>query len=332
VKIALDALGADNSPDAEIAGAKLALESLPEIQQLLLVGDEDRVRRECEKQGLSDPRIEFVHAAETVTMDESALKAVRLKKKSSINIAADLVKNGDAGAIVSAGNTGAVVAASRLKIRCLEGVKMPGIVAPLPNRHAPCNLLDAGANVNAEALHLLHYAIMGSVYAERIQGIENPVVGLMSVGEEDEKGTNLTKAAFEVLKNAPINFRGNVEGTDLFESKLNVVICDGFVGNVVLKTCEGTAKFLMSQIKEAAMSSLTGKIGGALLKPALKPLKYKMSAESVGGSPLLGINGICIISHGSSNGPAIANAIRVAADAIRREVNPLIQEKIASLG
>lgn len=332
MKIALDALGADDSPHQEIEGAKIALASMPEIEQLLLVGEEDCIRAECERQGLSDPRIEFVHAAERVSMSESALKAVRQKKKSSINVAADLVKNGEAGAIVSAGNTGAVVAASRLKIRCLEGVKMPGIAAPLPNRHAPCNLLDAGANVNADPLHLLHYAIMGSVYAEYAQGFENPTVGLMSVGEEDEKGAELTKATFELLKSAPINFVGNVEGTDLFEAKLNVVVCDGFVGNVVLKTCEGTAKFLMSQIKEAAMSSLTGKLGGALLKPSLKPLKYRMSAESVGGSPLLGVKGICIIAHGSSNGPAMANAIRVAATAMKREVNPHIQKKIASLG
>lgn len=331
MKIALDALGADNSPDAEIAGAKMALAAMPEIQQLLLVGDEARVKAEVDKQGLRDPRIEIVHAPETVEMGESGLKAVRRKKKSSISIATDLVSAGDASAIVSAGNTGAVVGAARLKLRCLEGVKMPGIASPLPNEHGPCNILDAGANVNADKLHLLHYAIMGSVYAEFVQGIENPVVGLMSVGEEDEKGTDFTKAVFEMLRSAPVNFKGNVEGHHLFETPLHVAICDGFVGNVILKSCEATAKFLMKSIKEGAMSSLSGRLGGMLLKPSLAPLKHRMSADSVGGSPLLGVNGICIIAHGSSSPIAIMNAIRVAASAVQHEVNPRIEERIASL-
>lgn len=332
MKIALDAMGGDHAPGVNVAGTVLALERFAGIERIFLVGDEARLKRELEIHALRDPKVEIVHAPEQVGMGESGLKAVKQKKRSSLNVAADLVKAGAAQAIVSAGNTGAMVASCRVKLRCLEGVEMPGIASPLPNEHGPNNILDAGANVHAIPLHLLHYAIMGTVYAREVQRIDTPVVGLMSVGEEDEKGTDFTREVFALLKAAPINFHGNVEGHDLFKTRLHVTVCDGFVGNIMLKTAEATAKMVKKYLTEAIKSNPLTAVGGLLAKPAFEAVSRRTSYESVGGSPLLGVNGVAIIAHGSSNKIAIMNAIRVAAESIRHEVNPQIEEAIAKLG
>lgn len=332
MKIALDAMGGDFAPQAVIAGAKWALEELDSISKLYLVGDESLVRSELDKISFAHRKLEIVHSAEVIGMDESPVKALRLKKKSSVGIATDLVKDGTCAAVVSAGNTGAAVAAATLKLRHLAGVERAGIAAPLPNDHGPLNIVDAGANPEAKPRHLLQYAIMGSVFARHVQGKQNPVVGLMSVGEEDTKGTEFTREVFSLLKASPLNFIGNVEGHDLFETPLDVLVCDGFVGNIVLKSCEATAKAVLMAVKEHIGKSFRTKIGGLLAKPAFKPVLERLSYDTYGGSPLLGVKGVCIIAHGSSSPKAIKNAIRVALESVQHEVNPHIEEEIAKHG
>jgi glycerol-3-phosphate acyltransferase PlsX len=262
-------------------------------------------------------------------MHESAVKSVRQKKKSSISVAVDLVKSGDCQAVVSAGNTGAAVAASTIKLRNIPGVERAGIASPLPNENGPCNIVDAGANVDSKPSHLLGYAIMGSVYARHVQGKKNPIVGLMSVGEEDSKGTDLTREVFGLLKESGLNFIGNVEGHDLFETPVDVVVCDGFVGNVVLKSCEATAKAMFKWLKEDIKATPIRQMGALIAKEAFKATKERGNYETYGGSPLLGVNGICIIGHGSSSPRAVKNAIRVASEAVRHHVNPHIEEEMA---
>ena len=322
-------MGGDKAPACVIGGARDALADFPYIDELVLVGDEGTLKAEVDRVGLRDRRLTLCHADEVVGMGESAVKAVRSKKRSSISIACDLVKNGDCQALVSAGNTGAAVAASTIKLRNLPGVERSGIASPIPNEHGPCHIMDAGANVDAKASHLVQYAIMGSIYASHTQGKEKPVVGLMSVGVEDEKGSELTKEVFERLKDSSLNFCGNVEGHDLFETELDVVVCDGFTGNVMLKTCEATAKIMFKWLKNEIMNSAIRQLGAMLSKGAFKATMARGSYETYGGSPLLGVNGICIIAHGSSSETAMRNAIRVAAEAVRTEVNPHIQEQIA---
>lgn len=308
----------------------MALREYPAIEELVLVGDESAIRAEMQAQGVAPSRrVRIVHSSEVITMDESAAKAVRRKKDSSISRAVDLVKAGECDAVVSAGHTGAAVVASTLKLRTLAGVDRPGIASPLPNEHGVCNIIDAGANVDAKPIHLVQYAIMGSVYARHVLGRPNPVVGLMSVGEEEGKGTDFTREVFRLLKEAPINFKGNVEGHDLFEKPIDVVVCDGFTGNVVLKSCEATAKAMFKWLKHEILSSPVRKFGALLAKGAFRAIHDKGNYENYGGSPLLGVNGICVIGHGSSSAIAIKNAIRVAAEAIAHKVNPHIEEEIA---
>jgi glycerol-3-phosphate acyltransferase PlsX len=334
MKVALDAMGGDNAPQINIVGAVQALKSLKKLSHLYLVGDEKILKAEAAKHqlNLNDPRVSIVHAPEVIGMSEPGAKSVRRKKLSSISVAMDLVKNGTAEAFVSAGNTGAAVAAATIKLRCLKGVDRAGIASPLPNEHGICNILDAGANPEAKPEHLVAYAIMGTAYAKYVLGVKEPRVGLMSNGEEDEKGTTFTKETFKRLKQTPgIHFIGNVEGHDLFETQLDIVLCDGFVGNIVLKSVEATAKavtkWLKSEIKETPL-----RMAGAILaQGAFKALKAKSSYETYGGSPLLGVNGVVIIAHGSSTGVAVLNAIRVAVETVEHKINPRIEEAMATL-
>ncbi len=327
--IALDAMGGDNAPFATVAGARDALEEFGgSLTKLLLVGDESRIKEQLSDLHFAHSKIEIVHASQIVTMEDSAVKSLKEKRDSSIARSVMLVKEGHADAVVSAGNTGAAVAASTIRWRNIPGVERAGIASPLPNEHGPCNIVDAGANVDAKPSHLLGYAIMGSVYARHVQGKENPVVGLMSVGEEDSKGSEFTKEVFDLLKAAPINFRGNVEGHDLFESKLDVVVCDGFVGNVVLKSCEATAKIMFKWLKQEIKASPIRQMGALIAKDAFKATKERGNYETYGGSPLLGVNGTCIIGHGSSSPRAVKNAIRVACESVSAGVNPQIEEEM----
>jgi len=337
MNIALDAMGGDNAPFATIAGARKALKLHPDISRLFLVGDSAVLEPEIKKQKLTDPRATIVHASEIVEMNESGTKALRRKKNSSISIATDLVKSGDAAAVISAGNTGAAVAAATVKLRTLKGVERAGIASAMPNEHGICNLLDAGANPEAKPGHLVTYAIMGAVYAKQILGIQMPNIGIMSNGEEDEKGTTFTKETFALLSKlhntgrAPFNFVGNVEGHDLFESRLDVVLCDGFTGNIVLKSCEATAKAMSKWLKLEFKRNPLRTVGAAMAHRAFKAVKKRSSYEHVGGSPLLGVNGVCIIGHGSSSPLAIQNAIRVAVESVNQEVNPHIEEALLEI-
>lgn len=334
MKVALDAMGGDNAPAVNIAGAVAALKSYPKLSHLYLVGNQEILNREAASHSLNlnDPRISIHHAPETIGMAEPGAKTVRRKKLSSINVAMDLVKNGTADAFVSAGNTGAAVAAATLKLRCLKGVDRAGIASPLPNEHRICNILDAGANPESKPGHLVAYAIMGTAYAKYVLGVKNPRVGLMSNGGEDEKGTTFTKETFKLLRTTPhINFIGNVEGHDLFETELDIVLCDGFVGNIVLKSVEATAKAVSKWLKEEIKGTPLRIAGAMLAQGAFKALKAKCSYETYGGSPLLGVNGVVIIAHGSSSETAIQNAIRVAVESVEHKVNPRIEEALASL-
>lgn len=330
MNIALDVMGGDHAPAATMEGAMQALEGFgDDLGKLYLVGDETAIEEQLSHLSYAHGKIEVVPATEVVGMEESAVKSVRRKKNSSISVAVDLVKDGTCDAVVSAGNTGAAVAASTIKLRTIPGVERAGIASPLPNEHGPCNIIDAGANIDAKPTHLLGYAIMGSVYARHVQGKRNPIVGLMSVGEEDSKGTDFTREVFELLKESGLNFKGNVEGHDLFETPLDVVVCDGFVGNVILKSCEATSKAMFKWLKQDINANPIRQMGALIAKDAFRATKERGNYETYGGSPLLGVNGICIIGHGSSSPRAVKNAIRVAAEAVKHHVNPHIREEMA---
>lgn len=332
MRIALDVMGGDKAPEAMMEGAIEALESFgDDLEVLFLVGDEKLIKEQLNHYSYAHRRIEVVHASQVVSMEDSAVKSVRQKKDSSISVAVNLVKKGDCDAVVSAGNTGAAVAASTIKLRNIPGVERAGIASALPNEHGPCNIVDAGANIDAKPSHLLGYAIMGSIYASHVQGKKNPIVGLMSVGEEDSKGSDFTREVFELLSESGLNFKGNVEGHDLFESELDVVVCDGFVGNVILKSCEATAKVMFKWLKQDIKATPIRQMGALIAKDAFKATKERGNYETYGGSPLLGVNGTCIISHGSSSPRAIRNAIRVAAEAVKHHVNPHIEEAMAEI-
>lgn len=334
MKVALDAMGGDYAPSVNIGGAIDALRYYPALERLYLVGDEAALRIECARQGLdlNDRRVSIVHASEVIGMGEPGAKSVRKKKDSSISVAMELVKSGRADAFVSAGNTGGAVAAATLKLRTLPGVDRAGIATAIPNEYGLCHILDAGANPGAKPEHLVAYAVMGTAFARNVLGIRNPRVGLMSNGEEEEKGTAFTKETFRLLKETPdIRFIGNVEGRDLFETELDVVLCDGFVGNVMLKTVEATAKAVSKWLKTEIKGNPLRVCGAMLAQGAFKALKEKSSYETYGGSPLLGVNGVVIIAHGSSTALAVRNAIRVAMEAVEYRVNERIQQALAAV-
>jgi glycerol-3-phosphate acyltransferase PlsX len=339
MKVALDAMGGDRAPGVNLAGAADALARFRSIEKIFLVGDEAVLQAEAAAHGLdlNDTRVALVHAAEVIGMAEPGAKTIRRKKQSSISVAMDLVKGGEADAFVSAGNTGACVAGAQLKLRLIPGIERAGIASALPNEHGACHLLDAGANPEAKPSHLLGYAIMGAAFATGVMGVDKPTVGIMSNGEEDEKGTAFTKETFRLIKDfvatgrAPFEFVGNVEGHDLFEERLDVCLCDGFTGNVVLKACEATAKAMSKWLKDSLTASPVRKLGAAISKGAFAELKERASAESYGGSPLLGVNGVVIIAHGGSTAVAIRNAIRVAAESVNHRVNPHIEQTLAAL-
>jgi glycerol-3-phosphate acyltransferase PlsX len=328
MKIALDAMGGDFGPPSLVAGAVMALSEYQQINKLYLVGDFDKIKSELGKHQCNDSRIEIVHSTQVVDMSDRAWTAVRHKKDSSVSRAVDLVKRGQADAIVTAGHTGAAVAASMVKLRTLPGIDRPGIAAVLPTQTNVFVLIDAGANIDARPEHLLQYAFMGSVYSRHVLGYKSPTVGLVSLGEEDVKGTEKTKEVFKMLKNSSLNFIGNIEGRHLFEDPVEVVVCDGFVGNVILKTCESIAVAIFKWLKHEFQRSKWRMAGAYLARHAFKDIKNKTNYEEYGGSPLLGVNGICIIAHGASSPLAIKNALRVAAESIEQQVNPHIVEEI----
>ena len=321
-------MGGDFGPPNLVAGAVMALRAYPHISKLFLVGDSAKIEAELAKHGCNDRRVVIQHASQVVDMSDGAMEAVRRKKDSSISRAVDLVKHGEAEAVVSAGHTGAAVAACVVKLRMLEGVERPGIASLVPTESNVFVLCDAGANIEAKPIHLVQYGIMGTVYSRHVLGYPDPNVGLLSIGGEDAKGTGLTREVFKMLKESSLNFRGNIEGRDLFENPCEVVLCDGFVGNVVLKTCESIAHAIFTWLKHELVKTPARKIGAAMVKPAFKAIHKKTNWEDYGGSPLLGVNGICIIAHGASTPLAIQNALRVAAESIEQQVNPHIIDEV----
>src|ERR1700716_809280 len=328
MRIALDAMGGDFGPPNLVAGAVMALREYHHIQKLYLVGDQRQIETELEKHRCNDSRIEIVHSTQVVEMSDKAWSAVRRKKHSSISRAVDLVKHDQADAVVSAGHTGAAVAASAIKLRTLPGVDRPGIAAVLPTETNVFVLIDAGANIDARPEHLAQYAFMGTVYSRHVLGYKSPTVGLVSLGEEDVKGNEMTKEVFKMLKASSLNFVGNIEGRHLFEDPVEVVVCDGFVRNVILKTCESISVAIFTWLKHELTRTPLRKVGALLARDAFDTIRGKTNYEEYGGSPLLGVDGICIIAHGASTPLAVKNALRVAAEAIEQQVNPHIVEEI----
>lgn len=329
MQIAVDAMGGDFAPKAIVAGAIEAAASLTKIDKIILVGNENAIRAEYHSHARIPENLTIQHASEVIGMGESPANAIRRKKDSSVSRAMDLVKSGEAQAMVSAGNTGAVVVAAALKLRTLQGIERPAIATVMPAPKKPFVLIDAGANIDCTPKLFLQFAAMGHVYSNEILGQANPIIGLISVGTEDSKGNEITKEAFRLLSESKLNFKGNVEGHDLFKGEVDVVICDGFVGNVILKTSESVAHAFGTWIKNEIMKNPVRVLGSFLLKGALQAMRRQVDPASYGGAPLLGVNGVCIICHGSSSPRAIYNAIRVARDSISHQLNNRIVEIVA---
>jgi glycerol-3-phosphate acyltransferase PlsX len=332
MKIAVDAMGGDYAPHEIVAGAVEAACTIEGLETVFLVGDEQAIRAELSKQKHVPDCIQIHHASEVVEMDEKPALAVRRKKDSSIGRAVDLVKSGEADAVVSAGNTGAAVAACQVKLRTLEGVERPAIAAVMPTVKTPFVLLDAGANIEATPEMLKQFAVMGSVYSRTILGNADPVVGVLSIGGEDIKGNDSTRGAVALIKETKLNFRGNCEGHDLFEGDVDVVVCDGFIGNVVLKTTESVATAIGHWMKEEFKKHPIRIFGALLLTGALRSMKRRLDPEVYGGAPLLGVNGVCIITHGSSSSKAIFHAVRVAAESVHAHLNETIVSELKETG
>jgi phosphate acyltransferase len=328
MRIALDAMGGDFAPRNNVEGAVLALKEYPHIEKVFLVGDATAVGAELKRIGYQDQRLEVFHASEVVDMHESAAKAIRQKKDSSISRSVDLVKNGSAHAVVSAGHTGAAVAASVLKMRTLKGIERPAVACLLPTETGVFVLIDAGANPDSSPENLLQFGVLGSVFSEQVLGNKRPKVALLSIGEEDLKGNDITKEAFKLLKASSLNFQGNIEGRDLYENPADVVVCDGFTGNVVLKTSESIAYAIFGWLRRELSRGLVRKLGALLARGAFRDIYKRTNSEEYGGMPLLGLNGVCIIAHGSSSPVAIKNAIRAAAESVKQDLNPHILRKL----
>jgi len=321
-------MGGDRAPGVIVEGAVRA-SRLPGYE-ILLVGREEAVRPLLERHGSQVGSLTVINATEVIEMGESPAQAVRRKRDASLVVCGELVKTGAAEGFVSAGNTGAGMATALTQLGRVRGIDRPAIAALMPRRGGGrVVMLDAGANVDCSPLNLLQFAVMGSIYAEHVLGIERPRVGLLNIGEEEAKGNDLTRDVFPLLRAAPVRFIGNVEGRDLFRGGVDVVVCDGFVGNVVLKVGEGVAEFLPRLIKDELKTRPLCWLPALMLKPALRGIQQKIDYEEVGGAPLLGVNGVCIIAHGSSNAAAVANAIRVAGEAVSHGIIDRIRTQIA---
>lgn len=325
-RIAVDAFGGDFAPEQIVEGALLAAEQ--DGVSLLLTGDERRLKLLVGGKPGSN-RIEIVHAPDIVHMDDEPVAAVRSKPDSSLVRGAQLVRQGEAQGLVSAGNTGATLAAALFNIGRIKGVERPAISTVMPTATGFCLILDVGANADCRPSQLVQFAQMGAIYAAEVLKVRNPKVGLLNVGSEPGKGNQLAKEAYNLLQDTPVNFIGNVEGRDLPAGHADVVVCDGFVGNIVLKFAEGLSSTLLGMIKEEAQRNFTATAGGLLMKPAFRRVKKRMDPNEVGGAPLLGINGVVIIAHGGSNAKAICNAIRVACEGVKNNYVQIIAERIA---
>jgi glycerol-3-phosphate acyltransferase PlsX len=329
MRIAVDVMGGDHGCGVVIEGVRQALEKDSSISELYLVGNQAEIGAYLSERGIKDDRLRIVHAGEFLTMEDKPVEGLRRKKDSSILRTVDLVKEGKADSLISPGNTGGIVAASTIRLRPLAGVDRPGIATVIPTQHNEFVLLDSGANIECRPIHLLHYAVMGSVYSREILGYKRPRVGILSNGTEDNKGNELTLQAFKLCKQIDLNFVGNVEGHDLCHNRVDVVICDGFIGNIVLKTIESFAQGLVGWLKSELSQNPKRMLGALLAKNALRTIKRRMDPDAYGGAPLLGLNGVVMKCHASANARAVMNAVRICTESVHHSINRIIGEEIA---
>src|SRR5438270_2823852 len=329
--IALDAMGSDRAPKPEIEGAIQASRRFG--IQVALVGPQESLRAEMNRHPFAHGLpISIVHASEVITMEDKAVQAVRAKRDSTMRVGLRLVREGQAAAFITAGNTGAAMATAKMVLGGLPGVDRPALVAIMPTAtRSVSTLLDVGANVDCKPHNLEQFAVMGEIYFRSMFGTARPRVGLLSIGEEEGKGNELTRDTYQLLKKLPINFVGNVEGRDIYNGKVDVIVSDGFVGNVALKTSEGVANLVRSTLKETLAATITRQVGYLLSRSAFHDFKKRLDHTEYGGAPLLGIRGACFITHGSSNANAIKNAVRVASEFAERDITAHIEKEMAAL-
>ncbi|MDD5348323.1 MAG: phosphate acyltransferase PlsX [Candidatus Omnitrophica bacterium] len=326
MKIVVDAMGGDFAPRVVVEGVVQAVSEFG--VDVILVGDEPQIATFLKKQKYDPARITVRHASEKIEMDDSPATSVRRKKDSSMTVGVRLVKEGAGDAFFSAGNTGAEVCAATLMLGLLPGVERPGIATVMPSLKGTFLMIDVGANIDPKPIHLLQYAVMASVYSSLILGKANPTVGLLNVGEEESKGTDFIKETHDMLSRSHLNFIGNVEGKHLYSGECDVIVCDGYVGNVALKVSESLAEAMQKFLKREFMSNPFSAFVASLLKPSFRRFKKEIDYSEYGGAPLLGVNGVAIIGHGRSNANAIKNAIRVAKEEVDRQFNEKILEAI----
>ena len=329
MRIAVDVMGGDHGCGVIIAGVKAALKENKEITRIYLVGNKADIHAALPARGFRDHRVRIIHASEVVEMEDKPASAVRKKPDSSIARAAELVHEGKADALVSLGNTGGIFAAATFKVGRIPGVERGCIATVIPRQGNEFVLLDAGANIECKPIHLAQFAVMGSIYSREVLRRRNPRVGILSIGREDSKGNELTLEAFKLCQRLDLNFIGNVEGHDLFKDHVDVVVCDGFVGNIVLKTCESLAVAMFSMLKRELTQNTKRKLGALLAQSAFQAIRRRMDPEVYGGAPLLGFNGMVFKAHASARERAVASALQVTADALRHQVNEIIAREIA---
>ncbi|MFH0738857.1 MAG: phosphate acyltransferase PlsX [Candidatus Omnitrophota bacterium] len=327
MKIIVDAMGGDHAPEVVIEGAIAAIREYANTE-VVLVGDETRIKSLLAKSNYCADKISVYHASEVIEMSESPASSVRKKRNSSIVVGLDLVKEGKGDAFFSAGNTGAVVCAATLSLRMLPGIERPGIGIITPTLKGIAMIIDVGANIDPKPMQLMQYGIMADVYMRHILNIANPQVGLLSIGEEEGKGTDFVKETYELFEKSKLNFIGNVEGKDLFSGRCDIIVCDGFVGNVALKVSESLAEAMQVFLKRHIMSNPLGVLGALLLRASFSRFKKQLDYSEYGGAPLLGVDGVVIIGHGRSNAKAIKNAIRVSKEEVERKFNEKITEAV----
>ncbi|MBI1851599.1 MAG: phosphate acyltransferase PlsX [Planctomycetes bacterium] len=339
MRIVVDAMGGDAAPREIVRGAVRAA-AMTDCPDLILAGDEKTVTHELDASLGDVPpaersrvrgHISITHAPEVVEMHEHAVEGLRKKKNTSIARCVELVREGEAQALVTAGHTGAAVAATMLGLKLLPGIRRPGIAVTMPARNRACTLIDVGANIAAKPIHLLHYGVMASNLSRYLLGIDNPSVGLVNIGSEDAKGTNLVRQTKDLFEGSPLNFIGNIEGQDLFSGRCDIAVCEGFVGNVVLKVTEGFASSLLDTLRDEIRSHVTDPTERLVWEKALSKIEGRMDYAEYGGALLLGIDGICVICHGRSDARAISNAIRMAKTFIQLDVNAHIVSGLQSL-
>ena len=331
MRIAIDAMGGDYAPRETVKGAVLAAKEYTEDSDIILIGDKDAIRDRLSHEKTTFPDMEIINAPDLIQMHESPAKAIKNKPNSSISIGTKLQKSGEIDAFVSAGNTGVVYASALMNLKRIKGVRRPTIGAYLPAENKGTTIFDAGANPNCLPLHLLQFGIMGSIYVEHIFGWKNPSVGLLNIGVEASKGNEMALESFQLLSEFLPNFYGNVDGRDILVGKVEVVVCDGFVGNILIKFAESIYELLKSKTRLHMRNRPFAKLGALMMLPAIKKLKKDLDYQEYGGVPLLGVNGVSIIGHGHSSHIAIKNAIRVARRMVRGKINDHIQEKIEEL-